>query len=309
MGNLYNNIILACIATMVIMMVSGVNGHARLVSPTPLNPNAVNSPPCGVANMPANKVATATWVVGNTAKVSWQKLAGDGGTSAYGWIDPAGGTNFGTTAAWTGAKDTNNGLITYDFVFTVPAVTCTGPNGLCTLQVISNTGNWVSCAYVNITTCKDCPLPTEGPPQCKKVGNLNFCNQRSGSSVYIAASADASIIDAQALEAFNRNLANPNVFSIGNKSLTCKEDYKNFLCSDLLPTCPGTGQAYSSGSACRGQCKATMKSCGITELHQNLYDCEDYHLCEGESSLSAPLSSLSFVVALASVFAFAYSML
>lgn len=279
-----------------ICIIASTHGHARLQDPIPLNPNPVVTSTCGVATMPNPTTAkpSATWVVGQSVTVQWLLIAGDGGNAVTGKIDPNGGTTFSTNA-WTSTKPIGTAIQAYPLTFTVPAVTC--PNGVCTFQVSSNTG-WASCAFVNITTCQSCPEPTPSPGTCVVLNtDLDFCVEQSNSDVFVPLNGDPTVIDADAYQTWETNLNKTTVFANGLDA-TCRQDYRKFLCSLVLPPCAGTGETTAVGAACRADCRTTMSSCQLTELHAALYDCNTLPLCPGESSSSLLSPSLAAFAAL-----------
>jgi len=283
-------------------LVASVLGHAVLKTPTPYNANPSKTAPCGLAGTFPTLTSQATWLVGDTVTIVWQMIAGDGNGLVTVVADPNGGTDFSAANAKPITTFNTNDVKTYTQSFVVPDISCAASkDGLCTIQFATAT-NWFSCTRVNITACPGCPAPPPPAPKCTTATGLAFCvgtNQRNNRAVLIPEGQSPVVIDAELSATFNSYLNNTNVFTNG-KDATCRTDYKTFLCNSQLPLCPGSGEAYSQVSACRAQCRQTMKECQLTELHAALYDCDSLRLCAGESPASSlhimPLVFLSALV-------------
>jgi hypothetical protein len=269
--------------------VAQISGHARLVIPAAYNPNPSQAAPCGVSSITSAMASTAqaTWLDDQNVTITWDLIAADGGGNLLGFFDPLGGTDF-SVPAWSFAFPTSGSNKIYNVTFTIPGgLNCSkSPTGLCTFQVHSNT--WFSCSTVKICT-SNCPVPTQPPASCKAVTTpLAFCPSVAG--VELAAAYDPSDIDQDVASTYTANLANPGVFTTPNNS-NCQALYKSFICSLNMPPCnPQTGVADSSGRACQSQCSQTMKTCGLTPGEQNLYNCNNLPLCNGQSTKSGGMS-------------------
>jgi len=121
-----------------------VSGHAVLKSPKPWNTAASKTSPCGGGTAPT--ASATTWVPGSTVQIQWQVIAGDGAGAVTVLINTANGNTFSGTGTQIGNP---TAVGTSNFAFTVPAVTCTGAGGLCSVQVKSSS-NWFSCTSVKI---------------------------------------------------------------------------------------------------------------------------------------------------------------
>lgn len=288
---------LLAVLLLTIIAIAKVKGHAVLITPTPLNTNPVTRLQCGVETMPTgnNRKPSATWLAGSRQTINWKLIASDGGSAVTGLIDPKGGTDF-TVQAWTGTipHGTTVGQ-TYEIGFTLPP-SLTQCDPVCTFQVRSNVNNWVSCTFINITNCADCPPPPPAPAQCKDAGDLSFCTMRNDKNVLIPADFTPTQQDQNARLAYNTYIVNPNVFR--NNGTNCRDKFKELLCSINLPPCPGSGQTQSNYAACHATCETAMEACEVTDSHKLLYDCDALPLCNGETS-SASFSSSSFAAAAA----------
>jgi hypothetical protein len=117
-----------------------VSGHAVLRTPTPWSTSPSTASPCGGGTAPTTG---PTFNAGSKQTVVWQVIAGDGAGPVTGLVDPAGGTNF-VVAVLGLQAEASPAVGTQTFTMTVPSVKCTGPGGLCTMQVKSSS-NWQSC--------------------------------------------------------------------------------------------------------------------------------------------------------------------
>jgi len=190
-------------------------------------------------------------------------------------------------------------LIPYNTTFQVPdTVNCASSKtgGLCIFRMVTNTG-WNSCTFVNVTTCKNCPPPPPPPPQCVEVDNeeLNFCYpQIETVSVYIAAGASPTAVQASTETVFWANLNNTGVFYNGNNS-ACREAYRVFLCGLNLPPCPGSGPTV--GAACKQNCQTALQECQLNPGESLLYNCNALPDCPGTSASSTVLASFVTIFA------------
>lgn len=273
-----------------LLVVTLVNGHAVLLTPTPFNTNPSTTRACGVASVTTAMMSTAqaAWTAGDEVSITWHLVAGDGAGLVQGGFDPLGGTSFTVDAGIATQTTGSSGYYTINFV--VPAnLTCDqSPTKLCTFQVHSP--GWFSCTAVSITPkgCTNCDPPPAPQLNCVSVtaGSLSFCP--SVTSALVTGSASPSDINTELSNAYTTNLANPNVFVVPNATSTaCKTLYQQLLCSMELPACNvSTGALIEGTQACRGLCQKTMEACGIQPAHIGLYDCSDptaFPLCPGES--------------------------
>jgi len=295
---------------LLLAMISCAFGHAVMTNPVPLNPDPTTSQPCGVTAYPTDPSPSALWVAGQQYTIGWQLIATDGGTTVMGEFDPTGeGTSDSsfTIQAWSTPFQMSNGLAKYAFTFTMPTgVSCSSSStGLCLFRMYTNT-NWNSCIFVNVSTCADCPQPPPPPPVCKTATGLTFCNQMNNQGVYVAADADPTVIDANTRNVFWAAINNTNVFSNGTSEI-CRQDYLTFLCASNLPPCPGSNETLAVGSACESMCTNVTTACQLTTIHKNLYVCNTYPLCPGETPNTAtklfmPIVFVVVIVALALLF-------
>jgi len=286
-----------------IAITASVSGHAVLKDPSPWNTQPSTTKSCGIAaNANPTAVAAATWEVGSQVNVLWQLIAGDGAGEVNILIDTTGSTapdpTQDTTISVASFASSSNDLRVYNQPITVPKVAnCTGPSGLCTLQVHSP--NWWSCAYINITDCPGCPIPPPPPPKCTPLGTqLNFCTQKKGQSALLPVGKNPVSLDAQTQSTFLAYVNNPNVF--GNNNTQCKQAFSNFLCDVNFPKCgTGVNGHAITGQPCHASCQSTMATCNLQPAHAALYDCSDavaYPLCQDESAASSVVVGLVAVV-------------
>lgn len=277
-------------------LIACVLGHAVIRTPVPLNPNPTTSRPCGVTTLPANPTPAAQWAVGTTQSVTWDLVANDGGTRTTAAFDL---TATGTLNAFAAGTATpvggtfNVAQKISTFSFTIPDVTATSASGLVLFRMVSNT-NWNSCLYVNVTKTVS-PAPKAPEPVCKTVTNLALCNMSNSQQVYVAADATPASIDAQTNQVYVANLNLTTVFTNGANA-DCQALYRNFLCAINLPACPAADGTQPAGFGCLEKCQETMKTCGLTDIHADLYDCTTYPACSKSSPASIMIASLTFVV-------------
>lgn len=285
-------------------LVACVLGHGVMIIPTPLNTNPTTAQPCGVTGPSSNPVATAVWGIGQQVTVEWRLIATDGGTTVSGIFDPTGTMNYAqsNTALNTAFNDlATPSLGFYNKTFTVPNVDCSGAkNGLCVFRLVSNT-NWNSCTYVNVTDCSECPPPPPPAPKCTATtdGTMGFCfGTQQDVQVYILPAQSPTQVQDDIKQVYTANLNNTNVFLNGNDS-TCRTAYRTFLCALDLPPCPGSGQSYAVGSACKSMCQQAMDACELNPKHEALYDCTALPDCQGDTSDSSSLIASGAAVATA----------
>jgi len=267
-----------------------INAHAVLRVPTPFNTNPTTTGPCGVSTISDSMKSTAqaTWTAGQVEMIVWNLVASDGGGLLKGAFDPLGGTDF-SVPAWTTDYATQGSNKFYNHTFTVPAdLNCAqSPTKLCSFKV--NSGSWTSCTMVKICTTADCVAPPPPPKTCSPVTQpLTFCPNITGASLSDGYSPND--IDSELVGTFTQNLANPNVFATPTKA-NCPSLYKTFLCGLNLPSCnPKTGVTDSNSIACKSQCQETMKTCGLTKIHKDLYDCDSLPNCIGAATKPGGMS-------------------
>jgi len=256
----------------------GVYSHAVLLQPPAWWRTASRERPCGGATYVSTP--SATWPVGSTQTLKWWIIALDGAGIMYGKINTEGGTDFSPN----NTKVMNVTIIqpvdgyraqgSFYPNITVPKVTCTGPNGTCTMQVFTpGGGGWYSCATLNIT----CPGCGAGKPisgdDCVKAQGLSFCASRNGDQVLVPDGQSALQIDNLVSKSYNQNHPNPNVFYNGNSS-QCMTGYKEMLCELYFSRCGNSTSTYT-----QQQCKKVINDqCNITAAHQYLYDCTVFPL-------------------------------
>jgi hypothetical protein len=201
-------------------------------------------------------------------------------------FDTTGGTNFNGNNAIANIGN-GNAVQTFDFTFTVPAITCTGPAG-CTMQVSSSSG-WFGCSTVKINNGPPDPNAPKPKKNCVKVQELIFCSQFNGEFVDVENGYTALQQDKQASDTYPTRY-NGNVFSNGN-STECGAAYKEYLCRQALPHCGDEG-------ACQSLCNNAIGTCQITDSHRGLYDCakgpED---CDAAGIVQVGLLLIAFIVA------------
>jgi len=262
MYKLYDISILLCI-------ISGVFGHAALVTPKPWWWAASRDRPCGGANYTA--VPKAVWPVGSNQSVEWWVIAGDGMGEVHVKINLRGNTDFNnwTYLQWLPFEQPKIDKLGYfTLSTTVPNVQCDGPNNTCTLQFYTDSGGgWYSCTTVKIV-CNGCeggiPISRD---DCVKASNLSFCKAKSGNQVLVPDGQTADQIDKLTQETFDLNHQNPNVFTNGNTS-ACMTALNEMLCELYLTPCGNSSSSYT-----RQKCNQTLTTCGLTAPHKGLYNC------------------------------------
>jgi hypothetical protein len=255
-----------------------VSSHAVSVSPIPWNPNPSKTSPCGVpaGTTPADQVVM-TLVQGQPFTIQWHVVVGDGNGPVAMNIDPTGLQQFSngaTTVPLSGNTPTNIGY--YTFNATAPTITCTGgpTNDMCTMQIFATQTQWFSCATVKILQAGTVTTPAATLPfTCQVASGLSFCTWMNGQNVIVPpGQLSAETLDSTVEATYQQNLANPMVFSTPNNP-NCPGWYKKFLCGMSFQPCVNTTTPYS---ACNQACINTNNYCGLTELHQPLYNCKNY---------------------------------
>lgn len=279
------------------------NAHATLITPPGWNPSASTAPCSGFT---ISTSALATWRAGDSAVVEWQVLAGDGVGDVAIYLDSKGGnfTDFTAsdaryTSILAAGASTTTGKKTF-LILNVPNVICTGTNKLCTIYARS-ASNWRSCSTVAILPpcTENCTIPTLPPPTCVVADNLGFCTALNKHAVMVPYGFSAAVIDAGTSAAYDAYRKNPNVFSNG-LSTSCGSLYKKFLCTLNTPPCAGS-DGKAEGAVCRKMCLDAMNACQLNATHTNLYPCETYPLCDGETDAASVSSPLVALIALFSL--------
>lgn len=281
------------------------NAHATLVSPAGWNP----SPATQVcSNFAKSNNALATWRAGDSVVVTWDVVAGDGTGDVAIYLDTR-GSNFSQSTSreadlsqfvvlLAAGPSTSTGK--KYFSIKVPDVTCNGTNGLCTIFARS-TSNWRSCSTVAILPpcSENCTAPTVPPPTCVVATGMTFCTGINNRAVMVPYGFSPAVIDAGTYAAYESYRKNPNVFSNG-ESATCGKLYKEYICTLNTPPCAGSdGKAV--GAVCRKMCRDAMSACQLNVSHVNLYPCDSYKLCDGETDAAVVSSPMLALVAILSL--------
>lgn len=225
--------------------------------------------------------------------MSWTVIAGDGSGVVTAAIDPRGGTSFTFSTNLNGNAPSVGG---YVFGLTVPTgLNCTSAaNSRCTMQVKSSSG-WVSCFSFIVgnfpsqtsTTSKSAIRTSmsithfhvvEEEKTCTTVGanQMGFCTSLNDRQVMLSRSKSLALQDSIISSYYNSIYNNTNVFTNGITSETCRLRLKHYLCHVEMPLC-GTSSSSQGMSQC--YCEDTMKECGLTESHQNLFNCSALPTC------------------------------
>jgi len=251
-----NSFLLLTIISSLIVL---ANSHAVLDNPKPFNPNPSKTSPCGGGT--TSTLAEAAWQVGTVVQITWQVVATDGeGTVALAF-DVNGAQTFNAANAIQLGNAPLVGF--YNFTFTVPQLTCAGPNGLCTAQFASSSA-WFSCTSVQLTAVPPPPINTN--PTCQLVNGLTYCTQLNGQYALIPYGQTAVATDQNLVPVLAATLYNPNVFTTPNAT-GCNAAYQNFLCHNAMPYCGGIA------AACQTVCNNALQLCGISASHIGLYNC------------------------------------
>jgi len=179
-------------------------------------------------------------------------------------IDPTGGTNFTINVPLTGQTPQTVG--TFTFTATVPSITCTGRNAMCTLQVASSS-DWFSCSSILITSTGGAVPP---PATCVEANQLSFCSVVDNTQVLLpGGQSNLYNYDLTLGSTFNATLNNPLVFSSPNAK-GCYAAYYKLFCGFNLQLC----SLVPAG--CNQACLLTNSLCGIQNSHTGLYNCSNY---------------------------------
>jgi hypothetical protein len=246
-----------------------VSAHAVSRQPPAWNPNPSTSQPCG--NGQITSVAVMTLTQGKPFEIKWEVVAADGSGPVTVLLDLAGTQNFASGAVNIPVTGTTpNGVGTYTFTATAPAVTCKGPNGACTMQLKSSSG-WYSCATVNIIDPNN-PNATVAPtlpPNCQPASQLTFCDWMNGQNVYLPPGQISAIsLDWAVKSAYNQYLGNLQVFR-NPYSPGCQAWFKKLICGLNFQPC---GANYGQGG-CNQACLNTNNFCSVDPSHVTLYNC------------------------------------
>jgi len=279
----------ALFAIVAISLVSLVWGHAKLVDPTPWNPNPSKSSPCGGGSAPT--AAATVWSQGAAVNIQWTVIAGDGTGPVRGSIDPTGGTSFtvplpgidGIASATTSVGD-------YNFAATVPNINCS----LCTVQIMTDS-NWFACATVQI-------LPPGAPiapiPQsCTTQYGLQYCDMQNGQDIAYEIGSNPLLTELSvAASTYYATINNTNVMT-GGSDPNCQSAFKQYTCGNLFPVCGAT-------TVCQYWCNQVRQYCQLTDTHQGLLpDCTTLPVDCPASTLSMGLFTImALVVLLAGLF-------
>jgi len=238
-----------------------IQGHAILRVPLGWNTNPSKTSPCGAGVQPT--VPDAIWKVGTTVTITWQVVASDGSGAVTVTFDPTGQMNFvGAPQSLISTIGTAPMVGTFNFSLTIPSVTCTGPDNMCSVQFMSSSA-WFSCTSVQLVTTP--PPPVITTPTCEIATGMKFCTQLNNQFVLVPHGQTAAGVDSEVSSTYSANVINPNVFTFGNSS-ACGPAYKNFLCSQTLPYCGTQG-------ACQAICNYALQTCGLTQKEADLYNC------------------------------------
>jgi len=242
-------------------------------------------------------------------------VASDGNGAVTFTLDTSGGTSFGggTRLTLINPVFPASGTGVYFFNFTVPSVTCTGANGMCTLQATSSpNSNWWSCSSIAIVTSAGSSTGGSQPTGTVvaastliKTPGVNFCHStlllysEYGVVVSLPNGQTAAGIDATANSTYMQNVNNPNVFLDGSNP-TCIIEYPQFLCTIMF-----VPVGLSQGS-CQSICFNTMAACSLNPGESLLYNCGTYpeaclELGNGAGGL-VPTAAASLLLALVALF-------
>jgi len=280
------------VLVVILCVIGEVYGHAALAKPIPWWWAPSRDRPCGGANYTAK--VQAIWPVGSNQSVQWWVVAGDGMGEVHARIDTGGGTNNFTDGVPVGfAQPVFKSLGFYWISFIVPNIACHGFNKTCTMQFWTDSGGgWYSCTTIQVV-CTGCQggIPVSRD-DCVTAGDLTFCSKKDNTQVLVPDGQTAQQIDTLTQKTFNLNHPNPNVFSNGNSS-ACLPLYQDMLCELYLAPCGNSSSKYTEQ-----QCQNVLKTCGITDLHKDLYNCSVF---PSDGTIQHPFFALVLLLLLAFV--------
>ncbi|KAN0030909.1 hypothetical protein ACTA71_009556 [Dictyostelium dimigraforme] len=289
-------LLISCILLLSIL-VNYISGHSVLVEPTPFSNNPSKTALCGGGSK--QTVPQISWCPDSTKtnKATWKVVVGDG----IGPVTFRLATNGGTTEAdftlklqSVGPEPTTVG--TFSYTVTVPTgTTCTGANGICTLQV-SSSSNWFSCSSIalNSSACNTAPKETALVEYTVTANSqVKFCDQVVNKVVLLPAGTDLKEYDNKTQGVFKNNMANPLV--IGSNTAECGDLYEKVLCDVSFPIAPGSdGKAVYQVT--RKQCDDFIEKCDVVS-HADLYPCSIY----GDSSSSSIVIPILLIISILSM--------
>ncbi|KAN0028660.1 hypothetical protein ACTFIV_010507 [Dictyostelium citrinum] len=302
-------LLISCILILSIL-VNYISGHAVLVAPTPFSTNPSKTAQCGGGAK--QTVAQITWCPNSskTNRASWRIVVGDGEGAVTFRLATNGGTtdaDFTTTltSIVVGGREPKE-VDTYYMDVTIPTgTTCTGADGICTLQAFTPTSKWYSCSAIKLdpAVCDKAPQETALVQyNIKATTNgadaVKFCDQVVNKVVLLPAGTILSEYDQKTQGVFKNNMLNPLV--IGSNTSQCGDLYQKVLCDVSFPLAPGS-DGKPVYQVTEKQCEDFIKVCGV-DSHANLYPCSIYG--DGNSSSLIVIPTLLIISILSLILMF-----
>ncbi|EAL66830.1 hypothetical protein DDB_G0281067 [Dictyostelium discoideum AX4] len=296
-------LLISCILILSIL-VNFISGHAVLVAPTPFSTNPSKTKLCGGGTK--QTVAQITWCPNSskTNRATWKIVVGDGAGAVTFKLATNGGTTEGdftttlTSKVLSGSDPKEVG--TYYMDVRVPTgTTCTGTNGICTLQAYTESSGWYSCSAIKLdsSACDKAAEETalvEYNVQVKD--NVKFCDQVVNKVVLLPAGTQLGEYDQRTQGVFKNNMANPLV--IGQNSSQCGNLYEKVLCDVSFPLAPGS-DGKPIYQVTQKQCEDFIEVCDVVS-HVELYPCSIYGDGNGSNLIIIPtlliISILSLIL-------------